>query len=416
MRILFISNYYPPYEIGGYEQLCRDVAERMIARGHEVRILTSDHGIGTRTVNDPPHVRRDLKLNIDYSDRMKIPLQFLWRRPRAEAHDFHCLCAHVAEFTPDVVFIWNLEGLPRSLTMAAESLSNVGVAYWLASRTPAEPDEYWQYWTARGRTLHAEAFKALVRRLALTLMRRQGQPLRPDMRHAAVVSDYMRRKGIAEGTLPVQTHVIYNGVEIDRFLRPVPADSASGLNLLQAGRVSADKGAHVAVEAVGRLVQSDPNINLRLCLAGSGPAEYLTDLHELVQRYDINDRVSFLGWLPREQMPELLERSHILLLPTISQEPFARVVLEAMASGLAVVAAQTGGSGEIVEHGVTGLLCAAGDTADLAAQIKRLLAEPGLRERLATAGQDRVLAHYSLERMVENLEALLVEAIADRMG
>jgi glycosyltransferase involved in cell wall biosynthesis len=414
MRILFLSNYYPPFEIGGYEQLCRDVVQRMLARGHGVRVLTSDCGVKTPVHAGPPYVRRDLKLHVDYSARMNVPLQFLWRRRRAAAHDLRSLRAQVAEFQPEVILIWNLQGLPRSLAIAAEAFADVGVAYWLAGYSPAEPDEYWLYWTNRGLTPRAEVFKALLRRPALALLRREGYPLRPAMRHVAVVSKYMRHKGVAEGTLPAHTRVIYNGVEVEQFLRPVCHSITGGLNLLQAGRVSADKGVHIAIEAVGQMARRDPDIGVHLFVAGSGPAGYLAELHDLVRRDGIGDRVSFLGWLPREQMPALLGRCHVLLLPTIYQEPFARVVLEAMAAGLAVVAAKTGGSSEIVEHEVTGLLCPPGDSADLAAQVERLLAEPGLRQRLAAEGQRRVLARFNLERMVDELEALLAGAAADR--
>ena len=205
MRILFITNHYPPFEIGGYEQLCRDVAGRMLARGHEIRVLTSDYGVGSQMYSDPPYVYRDLRLHIAFGVPMKVPMQFLWRRPRAEAQDLRSLHAHVAEFDPDTILFWNLEGLPRRLASAAELLNQVGVAYWVAGRMPSEPDEYWLYWAAQGRTHSAEVFKSLMRKPALAAMRWMGYPVRPTMRHAAVVSEYMRQKGIAEGTLPACT-------------------------------------------------------------------------------------------------------------------------------------------------------------------------------------------------------------------
>jgi glycosyltransferase involved in cell wall biosynthesis len=158
MKILFITNYYPPFEIGGYEQLCRDVVERILARGHDVQVLTSDHGVGSQPDNDPPYVYRDLRLHIRYNDRLGIPMQFLWRRPRAAAHNLRCLRASVDRFAPDVVFFWNLQGLPRFIALEAESLSGPGTAYWLAGYSPAEPDEYAIYWSQPAlkdaRTLH----------------------------------------------------------------------------------------------------------------------------------------------------------------------------------------------------------------------------------------------------------------------
>jgi glycosyltransferase involved in cell wall biosynthesis len=95
------------------------------------------------------------------------------------------------------------------------------------------------------------------------------------------------------------------------------------------------------------------------------------------------------------------------------QEPFARVVLEALASGLAVVAAETGGTTEIIRHDETGLVFRPGDAQDLAVQMHRLIMEQGLRERLATCGQAEVLERFSLEHMVDSIEQLLQEAVIE---
>ena len=414
MKVLFITNYYPPFEIGGYEQLCRDVVERMLVRGHEVQVLTSDHGVGSRPHVDPPYVCRDLRLHIRYNDRMNIPLQFLWRRPRAEAHDRRCLSASVDRFAPDVVFVWNLQGLPRSIALEAEAFSGPGVAYWLAGYSPAEPDEYWLYWTQPALKGARTPIKSLLTPYALSVLRSEGKPVRPEMRHVAVVSEYMLRKGIGDGTLPDHARVIYNGVEIERFFKPVSNDLSETLNLLQAGRVSADKGVHLAVEAIGHLARVRGIRNVKLHIAGSGPAEYLAELQKSVAHYDIGDQVSFLGWLPRESMPDLLSRCQVLLLPTIHQEPFARVVLEAMAGGLAVIGTLTGGTGELLEEGITGLTFSPDDSGGLAGQIERLALDPGLRRRIATEGQQMVCERFSLEHMVDEVEGLLREAAVDQ--
>ncbi len=90
------------------------------------------------------------------------------------------------------------------------------------------------------------------------------------------------------------------------------------------------------------------------------------------------------------------------------------MVLEAMANGLTVISTLTGGTGEIVKHGETGLTFPAGDSAALAQQIKRLANDSALRIKLAECGQALVLENFSLDRMVENCERLLNEAQTDR--
>jgi len=415
MRILVITNYYPPFEVGGYEQLCRDVAVRLADRGHTVAVLTSDRGAKKGKETSESGIYRLLRIQPQPAARLGVAAQFFCTRQQTEAYNRHACRAVAEQFHPDLVFIWNLQGLPQELALDVESWPGVAVAYWLAGYTPAEPDLFWRYWMQPpGKNAFLGSIKGVLSRLALAQMRREGKPVRPQMRHAAVVSEYMRRKGLTENTLPPHTEVIYNGVETESFYRPVPPpDAPPPINLLLAGRVSHDKGIHVAVEAMGKLAQARPQRDYRLIIAGSGPADYLEHLQRLAVTYGVEELVLFLGWLPRERIPALMHTCHVLLLPTVHQEPFARVTLEAMAAGLAVIGTLTGGTGELLQDDRNGLACVAEDSQDLACQIGRLLDDPHLRHRLASQGQAMVLAQYTLERMVERVEALLERAVVE---
>ena len=165
---------------------------------------------------------------------------------------------------------------------------------------------------------------------------------------------------------------------------------------------------------MGYLSQECGINNIRLIVAGSGPKEYAAGLQQIAEQYGVTDKVSFVGWQPRDKMPEIMTQCDVLVLPTENQEPFARVVLEAMASGLTVISTLTGGTGEIVQPGVTGLTFPPGDRAALAHQIQHLATDSQLRVRLATAAQQLVLERFSLERMVDNCERLLQDACNDK--
>ncbi len=142
MKILFISNYYPPYERGGYEQLCRDVVLRLIKRGHQIEVLISNHGVkGGESLNESG-VRRELRLQPIYKLPQSVASQFFRQRRSDEVYDLECLHAMIKEFQPEVIFFWNMQHLPRVLALEAEKTPGVGVAYWLAGYTPAEPDEF----------------------------------------------------------------------------------------------------------------------------------------------------------------------------------------------------------------------------------------------------------------------------------
>src|SRR4029079_7959089 len=124
-----------------------------------------------------------------------------------------------------------------------------------------------------------------------------------------------------------------------------------------------------------------------LDIVGGGDAAYEHELRAEVQDHGLLDRVHFRGGVPRAQMPSVLEEYDVLLLLSEWEEPFARIVLEAMAAGLVVIGTTRGGTGEILSEGQTGLSLAAGSAVALANELERLASDPELRAHLARAGR-----------------------------
>ena len=132
MKILFISNYYPPHEVGGYEQLCRDVVERMAQRGHETHVLTSNRGMKSGAAPGETYpVYRVLAIQPDYEHWLNPTWQFFLTRPQVARSNQRHLYHIVQQVRPDLIFFWNLQGLTRKLVVSAESMPGVAVAYWL---------------------------------------------------------------------------------------------------------------------------------------------------------------------------------------------------------------------------------------------------------------------------------------------
>jgi glycosyltransferase involved in cell wall biosynthesis len=121
--------------------------------------------------------------------------------------------------------------------------------------------------------------------------------------------------------------------------------------------------------------------------------------------------VTFLGKVPAEHMAQVYMAHDVLVFPSIWEEPFSLTLIEAMASGLAVVGTTTGGSAEILRDGVNSLTFKADDPEDLARQLQRLIEDPHLRQRLATAGQRTVRQTFNIHRSVDQIEELLGAAI-----
>jgi glycosyltransferase involved in cell wall biosynthesis len=185
--------------------------------------------------------------------------------------------------------------------------------------------------------------------------------------------------------------------------------------LLYAGQLVRHKGVHTAIEAMARLVSKWKMEQIHLTLVGSGHPDYEAFLRRLVAQQGLQDYVSFQKPVSKDEIPGLYQQFDVLVFPSIYEEPFARVTQEAMASGLVVVGTTTGGTRELLRHGETGLTFDPEEADGLAEQLVRLITEPGLGRRLAQAGRQTVLADFTLDRMVTEIDAYLQD-IANSFG
>ncbi len=414
MRLLFLTNFYPPYEIGGEEQSCYDVAQALKSRGHTVTVLTSTHG-RPRRYTPEDGVYRDLYLEMELGSPLH-PWRFFVQRHARERATLDHLRQVVGETEPDVVFIWGMWNLPRSVPALAEQLLPGRVLYRFGDYWPTLPSQHTMYWQARGRAW-ARPLKHLLAALALAQLRREERPaLR--LEHAYCISAAMRQELVDRGTPVGHAHIIHNGLDTERFHpgprqdRP-PADGQP-LALLYAGRLVADKGVDTAIAAMGHLVQRQVATGVHLTLAGGGDPAYVAHLQRQVQEAGIEARVSFLGRQPKERMPDLLRDHDILLFPSIWPEPFGRSIIEAMATGLAVICTPVGGVPEIVTDGQEGLYFAPLDAAGLAALVARLADDPAQARRLGQTGRGTVQERFGIAHMVDQVEALLHQVAGSR--
>jgi glycosyltransferase involved in cell wall biosynthesis len=146
------------------------------------------------------------------------------------------------------------------------------------------------------------------------------------------------------------------------------------------------KGFHVAHEAVRRLRQERSDLELVVTFDPPGRIDEFT---------------RSVGWCSQAELPRHYRTSDICLVPTIAQEGLSRTSVEAMASGLPVIASRIGGLPFTVSDGATGLLFEPGDPADLARQIARLLDDPPLRRRMGLAGRRRFQEEFTWEFVIE---------------
>lgn len=196
--------------------------------------------------------------------------------------------------------------------------------------------------------------------------------------------------------------------EIGFVDRALPPDGR--WQIVQACRLVPKKGLATSLRAFAIFSKTFPDAGFTI--AGEGPME--EELRDLASSLGVADRVSFAGFLPQESLRQVYSRSHIFLHPSETAggdvEGIPNSLLEAMASGLPVVATRHGGIPEVVTDDTSGLLCEERDHAAVAAALFRLAGDSGLYRRIARAGSDSIRDQFSAERRIAEIEALYREA------
>jgi colanic acid/amylovoran biosynthesis glycosyltransferase len=198
--------------------------------------------------------------------------------------------------------------------------------------------------------------------------------------------------------------VIHCGVDTE-FFRPAQATADDGcLEILSVGTLHEVKGQRHLVEAC-RLLR-DEGIDVVCKLIGDGPDR--KPLTRQIAAARLEDRVLLLGRRNRDDVCELLRTADVLAAPSVptrrgKREGIPVVLMEAMASGVPVVASRISGIPELVDDGVSGLLVPPGDAQSLASALARLQADPSLRERLVRSGRAKVEAEFDLRKCASEL-------------
>jgi len=254
-------------------------------------------------------------------------------------------------------------------------------------------------------TLHGDRYKQVVERDSL---------LEKTLRlatwvtgcSAAVVED---SRQLTPEIIP-HSSVIYNGLEVPAVPpEPLPVNPPQVLCL---SRLAPEKGVDVALTAFVSITERFPQV--RLLIAGDGPAR--ADLEQQTVKLGLTEVVNFIGWVPPEKVPALINTATVVILPS-RQEGLPLVALEAAFMARPVVATRVGGLPEVVRHQQTGLLVEKEDSGGLAEALSFLLRYPEAATQMGQAAQRRVQGVFSWQHCVDAYDALYQKLIGEgRLG
>ncbi|GDY33363.1 glycosyltransferase [Gandjariella thermophila] len=398
MRVAMVSEHANPLaalgevDAGGQNLHVAELSAALVRRGHEVTVYTR------RDDPDPPEqVRAEAGYRV-----VHVPAGPARRLPKDE------LLPHMEEFGRRLERSWRA-GRPD---MVHAHFWMSGLAALLAARPSGVP--VIQTFHALGvvkRRHQGDADTSPPERI--NLERAIGRSM---SRIAATCSDEvfeLARMGIPRARMSV----VPCGVDLERFTPDRPArgdfpERRARYRIVTVGRLVPRKGFSTAIEALRGVPDTE------LVIAGGPERGRLADdpeaarLRELAETLGVSNRVRMLGQVSRDDMPALL-RSADLVLCTPWYEPFGIVPLEAMACGVPVVAGAVGGLVDTVVDGVTGRLVPPRKPDELAATLRRLLADPATREAYGAAGVDRARSRYSWDRIALDTLRVYDRALSD---
>lgn len=367
----------PPVHGGAIERWIRDAAGRLAARGHDVHVVSRDHGDGIAERSlDGVHYHFVRIPQSPPRNNLVVALR-AWRYFRAAARI-------VARVRPDVV---HHHSRPAALWLTARAAPRVRQVISLHSMQYG-----WGFgYRAGDRGLFRPGFRACARVLC--------------------VSDFIRRHTLeAFPELEDKAATLYNGVDGQTFhpdAHPAP-NADDTLTILYVGRVEERKGVHVLVDAFQQVIGSS-GINARLRIVGphsywdARPSAFYATLAE---RCRGDARIELRGpTYVDDELAAVYRSADVSIVPSVFPEALGLTSLEAQASGVPVVVSDAGGLPETVRAGESGLVCERGNPAALGAAIRALLAD---RDRLHAMG--RLARAWAMERFSWDVIATELEA------
>ena len=199
-----------------------------------------------------------------------------------------------------------------------------------------------------------------------------------------------------------------SGVDLQSYrFCPRVANRDVGVRVLTVARLTEKKGVEYGIRAVAEVVQKHQRVEYKI--AGDGPLK--GELQSLIRKLKVAGNVELLGWKSQNEIAELLQKSDILLAPSLtpengSEEGIPGVIMEAFAQSLPVVSTYHAGIPEVVEDGCSGFLVPERDVNALTEKLQALVEQPMLCVRMGSHGRRFVEAHYNIDRLNDRLVSI----------
>lgn len=409
MKVLVISNFFPPHVIGGAEIIAHHQARALVDRGHDVRVLAGDNSHGLPGYPIQTEVFDGLPITrVSLTQRDFAPTGNNVSHPGVE----RIFLDLIADWHPDVIHAHHMAGLSLGILQLARA-HGIRIALTL--------HDHWGFCmnstriTTKNTLCHDSTqcnnCHATIHDNEVQLPQRMRQDyLRWQLDavdYFISPSRYLAEQYILNGIPAERMHVIANGIELERFINTAPPEPGARLKVLFTGYMGGHKGVPTLLRALALLPQDKVHVDM------VGDGHMLADYKAELARIAPGVSAKFWGRLPNVRIAERFAQAHVFVLPSVCPENQPVTITEAMACGLPVVASRIGGIAELVDEGRTGWLAEPGDAEDLAARLAYYIENPEHIEQHGKASRERIQA-FAFDLQIERIEALLSSTATTR--
>ena len=330
MKILVLSNLYPPEWVGGYELSCAQMVKWLLERGHEVRVCTSSSRYAPIKLPES-----NIERNLIFEERDRLGslngngiAAIYYNSRMSQFHNLFQLIHTIEGFRPDLVYIFNILGLGGLAILDLITYLDLPWVWHLGDSIPS-------------RLLEG------VRKEALSISRtgRAG-----DFSGGTFISCSHRLVAEIEGRkshLGNRVQVIPNWIDLNDEFRDKSYWTGGVLKCVYVGYIGEHKGVHLIIRAAKQLVDRGFR-DFTIDLYGRGK---IAEFVRLAAEYEVGGLVRFQGTRTQQELPSILRGFDIFLFPTREREPFGNVAIEAAAQGVVPILTRGIGCSEWFQHG-----------------------------------------------------------------
>lgn len=407
MRILVVSAFYPPHQIGGYEIRCKQVVDDLVKRGHDALIITTQCPTRKCEIHDHEHsIKRVL--------HSKRENRNIFIKIKNDIKDLKFIDQIVKKNKPDIIYLWGIQTLSNVILPYFSDL-NIQIVYDEGSSELFYLTKIHKGGLYFSKNENDPSVKRLLKKYLNWILNLMSLNLiKPQWSWPNDMQVYFNSNSALrysqEGGVPVDNaRVIFSGIEIAQFPFLSRDQIGSPVRIITPGRIKPIKGTKDVIYLAEELRKR--NVDIKLILVGKVESnEYYDEILQEMIGKGLGDVIEYLPMVSQMELAHLYQVSDICFVPSYLKPGLSRVLLEAMSSGCVVLAYGNEGSRDIICNWETGFIVSEGDIRTVADVIDGLIKNPAIYREIAQNARLKIENDHPFDKYVDAIEAYLIGA------